>query len=129
MKLFVAALLFSLPLSVTALAAEKESFTPQRFDALQKSGALVLIDVHASWCSTCAKQQAILERFEQKHPDVPLHILQLDFDKQKEWVRHFKVPRQSTLLLFKGAEQRWFSVAETREAAIFKAILDEVSSQ
>jgi thioredoxin 1 len=129
MKQFILALVLVLPFTLPAMAVEKEPFTPDRFAALQKSGALILIDVHASWCSTCAKQQAILDRFAEKHPEVSLHVLQVDFDKQKEAVRNFKAPRQSTLLLYRGGEQRWFSVAETREPAIFEAILQESRKQ
>jgi len=99
-----------------------ESFTQARFEALQSEGALVLVDVAASWCPTCAKQKAVLERYRAERPNVDLHILRVDFDDQKNWVKHFKAPRQSTLLLFRGAEQVWFAVAETRAEVIFRAI-------
>jgi len=33
-----------------------------------------------------------------------------------------RAPRQSTLLLYKGETQFWYSVAETREDVIFEAI-------
>ena len=45
---------------------------------------------------------------------VTLHRLVVDFDRQKEWVKHFKAPRQSTLLVYKGTDQQWFAVAENR---------------
>ena len=38
-------------------------------------------------------------------------------------MRHFKAPRQSTFLLFKGEEQLWFAVAEVRDAVIFDRLL------
>ncbi len=103
-------------------AAATEPFTEERFQALQAEGALVLVDVHADWCPTCAKQQAILDAYQAARPAVTLHRLLVDFDSQKQWVKHFKAPRQSTLLLYRGPVQKWFSVAETREAEIFKAI-------
>jgi hypothetical protein len=56
------------------------------------------------------------------HPDVRLHILEVDFDRHKDWVRQFRAPRQSTLILFRGTEQRWYAVAETRREAIFAAL-------
>ncbi len=101
---------------------QKESFTPERFAALQQQGALVLLDVHADWCSTCAQQQRILAEYREQHPDVPLHVLQIDFDSQKQYVRQFRVPRQSTLILYRGDERQWFSVAETDPAKIFAAL-------
>ena len=105
-----------------------ESFTEARFVELQAAGEYVLIDIFATWCPTCAKQQKVLTSFREQHPDAPLHMLQIDFDDQKKWVKHFKAPRQSTLILYKGEEQIWFSVAQTRQDEIF-AELNVVLSQ
>ncbi len=101
----------------------KEDFTEARFKALQKQGALILVDVWASWCSTCAKQQEVLTEFRADHPGVPLHTLTVNFDTQKEWVKFFRAPRQSTMILFRGTEQIWFAVAETRSAKINEQLL------
>ena len=106
----------------TAFAQQKEAFTPQRFAELQRQGALVLLDVHADWCSTCAKQQQILADYRKQHPDVPLHTLRIDFDRQKQFVRKFRAPRQSTFILYQGKKQLWFSVAETSPDVIFKEL-------
>lgn len=108
--------------AAAAQAQEKEPFTEARFAALQKQDALVLIDVHATWCPTCAKQGEVLAAYQQAHPDVDLTILNVDFDDQKEWVTHFKAPRQSTLILYRGDERLWFSVAETDRERIFETI-------
>ena len=109
------------PLSL-AWASSKEPFTQERFDQLQSAGEVVLIDVYATWCPTCAKQQAVLEAYKKANPDKNLHTLVVDYDKQKDVVKAFRAPRQSTLLLFKGAKQHWFSVAETREQVIAEAL-------
>lgn len=102
-----------------ASQASKEAFTEARFATLQEQGALVLLDVFAPWCPTCAIQQRILADYAAKHPDVPLHVLTIDFDSQKEFVQKFRAPRQSTLILYRGKERIWFGVAETRPAVIF----------
>lgn len=101
---------------------ETEAFTPERFTELQEQDALILIDVFADWCGTCAQQQEILADFRDAHPDGPVHMLQVDFDRQKEHVRRFRAPRQSTLILFHGGERLWFSVAETNRDRIFAAL-------
>lgn len=127
MKPIMIAVILLLTLSFTAsgvVSSQHEVFTEERFEELQKGGELVLLDVHATWCTTCKKQQAILAEFREKHPGTKLHVLQIDFDKQKEWVRHFKAPRQSTLFLYRDGKQLWFSVAETRKDPIFAAILE-----
>jgi len=109
-------------LACSDATAASEPFSQARFEALQEQGALVLIDVAADWCPTCAKQAKAVEGYREAKPEVPLHVLRVDFDGQKDWVRHFKAPRQSTLILYRGDEQVWFSVAETDPAAISAAI-------
>ena len=102
--------------------ADKEPFTEARFASLQAEGALILVDIHADWCPTCARQQKVLDAYEASRPDLSLHRLVVDFDDDKQWVKHFAAPRQSTLILFRGTEKRWFSVAETNEERIFAAL-------
>jgi thioredoxin 1 len=116
----IAMLVLALALaSTSAFGQQKEAFTAERFAQLQEQGALILLDVYADWCPTCARQQEILAQFREQHPDVPLHVLQIDFDKQKRYVRQFRAPRQSTFILYRGTERVWFSVAETDPEVIF----------
>ncbi|TVP54479.1 MAG: thioredoxin [Halomonadaceae bacterium] len=110
-------MLFATP--ALALALEKEPFTNERFEQLREEGQLVLVDVFADWCSTCARQQEILKAYVAEHPDVDLHILEVNYDNDKAIVRQLRAPRQSTLLLYKGDRQHWFSVAETNKDAVF----------
>lgn len=120
MKKYIVGVFVALLASFSVLATE--SFTKAKFDRLQAEQAVVLVDVKASWCPTCAKQAKILKAYLKAHPESQLTVLTVDFDKQKRWVRHFKAPRQSTLLLFKGEERVWFSVAETRKKVIFEQL-------
>jgi thioredoxin 1 len=116
---FLLALVALVLSSAAASAQVKEKFTPERFAELQRQGALILIDVYADWCPTCAQQQKILADYQAAHADVPLRILEVDFDRQKEFVTRFSAPRQSTLILYRGTERIWFSVAETRADVVF----------
>lgn len=93
---------------------EKEPFTQERFNELREAGAVVLVDIFADWCPTCAKQQKLIQQYRTENPDNEFHILEVDFDDNKRAVRELRAPRQSTVLLFKGNEQYWYSVAETR---------------
>lgn len=102
----------------SAHAFDKEPFTQERFDELQAAGAVVLVDVFATWCPTCAKQQKAIAAYVEANPDNKFHVLVVDFDDNKDIVRQFRAPRQSTLLLYKGNEQFWFSVAESRPEVI-----------
>lgn len=97
---------------------EKEKFNLERFETLQKAGEVVLVDVYATWCSTCKKQQTAINSYRENNPDKMFYVLEVDFDSQKEFVKQFRAPRQSTLLIYKGDRQFWFSVAETRPEVI-----------
>ena len=72
----------------------------------------------ATWCPTCAKQQKAIAAYVEANPDTKFHVLVVDFDENKDIVRQLRAPRQSTLLLYKGNEQFWFSVAESRPEVI-----------
>jgi len=117
MKKLITALFLTL-VATAASALEKEPFSADRFAQLQSDGAVVLIDVYAEWCSTCKLQQQALQAYREKHPDNRFYILTIDFDTEKDLVRQFRAPRQSTLLLYKGENQFWYSVAETRRDVI-----------
>jgi thioredoxin 1 len=107
---------------VSAWALDAEPFSNERFAELQGKGELVLIDIFATWCPTCARQHEVLKKYQAEHPEVDLHILTVDYDEDRQTVRQLRAPRQSTLLLYKGDKQFWYSVAETREDVIFDAI-------
>ncbi|WP_231757368.1 thioredoxin family protein [Microbulbifer elongatus] len=114
--------ILALGLATSAMAQQNEPFDEARFKALKAAGEVVLVDVFAEWCPTCAKQQEVLKQYRAQNPDKQFHVLVVDFDQDKEWVRHFRAPRQSTLVLFVGEEQTWFSVAETRPEVIAREL-------
>jgi len=124
MKKLITTLSLLLGMSFNAFALDKEAFDKERFEQLQAENQVILVDVFATWCSTCAKQQEQLKQYRQQNPDKQFVILEVDFDTDKQWVTHFRAPRQSTLILYQGDERVWFSVAETRYESIANA-LDE----
>lgn len=109
--LFLAAF-FSLAFSNLASAAEKQAFTPKAFAAAQTAGQPILVEIHASWCSTCRAQHPILEELERDPKFQNLHVFQIDFDSQKEAVRSLRATMQSTLIVFNGKEERGRSVGD-----------------
>jgi thioredoxin 1 len=118
MKQIIAALSLTLALAGNALALEKEPYSEERFAALTAAGEVVLVDVFADWCSTCKRQQEIIKEYRAANPDKAFHILEVNFDSDKQLVRQLRAPRQSTLLLYSGESQFWYSVAETRPEVI-----------
>jgi len=117
-------LLFSIALylGAGAVSREAERFTPQRFSSLQAQDALILVEIHATWCVTCRRQREIVRRYRAAHPGVDLVLLSIDFDTQKSAVEALGARYQSTLAVYRGRERRWYAVGETREEVIFAAL-------
>ncbi len=94
-------------------AAAAEPYTAERLAALQATDAPVLIDVRADWCPTCKKQAEVLSVLLAEPAFAGFRVLNVDWDAQRDVARALGAPRQSTLIVFRGSEQRALSVAET----------------
>ncbi|MGL5335607.1 MAG: thioredoxin family protein [Enterovibrio sp.] len=125
-RTILAPLVLSLFFSASAAYAmdgnQRMPFTEQTWKEVQRQKQMTLLIVHADWCPTCKVQHKIINSYFQENPDSKIKQLVINFDTQKKWVTHFKAPRQSTLMLYDGSKQMWFSVAETREDKIFNAL-------
>lgn len=108
--------------------AQSMDFTEQAWKEAQRQNQVTLLVVHADWCPTCKAQHKVLSSYFKDNPNSKINQLIINFDTQKNWVTYFKAPRQSTLMLYKGDKQIWFSVAETREDKIFKVLKDAESA-
>src|SRR5258708_15339940 len=104
--------------SATAFAAEEKPFTRQAFQAAQNDGRSILVEIHASWCPTCAAQKPILSKLFADPKFKNLAVFRVDFDSQKDEVRNFKARLQSTLITFKASEEIARSVGDTNAASI-----------
>ena len=122
----IIALSFILALSLSSLAnaLEKMPYSAAAFDKSQADGDTVLIDVYASWCPTCERQQLIIDAYLKQQPQSQIKVMVVDYDNDKTAVKRFKAPRQSTLSIYRNHQQRYFSVAETRRRIIHQALRD-----
>lgn len=109
-------LLLPLVTALTAFAAQP--FDPAGFDALQKQGKPVLVEIHADWCPTCKAQEPILSDLLKTPEFSGLTALRVDFDKQKDAVKSFKAQYQSTLIVFKGGREVGRSTGDTKKESI-----------
>lgn len=101
-----------------AQAASEAKFTEAAFAAAQAAGKPILVEVHADWCPTCAKQKPILGKLGADPANKELVRLVVDFDAQKDVLRALKVQTQSTLIAYRGAQEKDRSVGVTDEALI-----------
>jgi thioredoxin 1 len=100
-------------LAPAAFAAETVPYTPAAFDAAQKTGRSILVEIHATWCPTCKAQAPILADLEKNPKFQNLLVLHVDFDSQKDAVRRFGARMQSTLITFKAGKETGRSVGDT----------------
>ena len=107
-----------------ARAAMEAPFTQAAFTAAQQQGKPILVDITASWCPTCAKQRPILAQLAQDPAFKDLQVYAVDFDAQKDVVRAMGAQMQSTLIVFRGKDERGRSTGDTAPASI-KALLDK----
>ncbi|MEZ5616591.1 MAG: thioredoxin family protein [Rhodocyclaceae bacterium] len=108
------ALAFMLP----ALAAPAQPFDEAAFRKAQQEGRTVLVEVHADWCSACAKQKPILESLGKDKAFEKVVRFSVDFDKPGNALKLFRVSSQATLLVFKGEREIARSTFDTNPDSI-----------
>ena len=118
--------IFALLLFSGCVFAGEQAFTQQAFEQLQKEGKPTLVSVHADWCPTCRRQEPIVKDLLKRAPYDQITALRVDFDRQKEVLKSFKVIKQSTLIVFKDGEEVGRSLGDTHperiEALLKKAL-------
>jgi thioredoxin 1 len=101
-------------------SAPRVKFTPAAFDAAQKAGKPILVEITAPWCPTCRQQKPIINTLAARPEYAGVVIMEVDFDSQKRDLTTLKATSQSTLIAFKGTAETGRSVGETRAAEIEK---------
>jgi thioredoxin 1 len=103
---------------IAGALAEPVAFNQPAFEAAQKQGKPILVQITASWCPICAKQRPILSQLEAEPRFKDLIVYNIDFDSQKDEVRAMGAQKQSTLIVFDGTTEKGRSTGETDPAAI-----------
>lgn len=121
------ALLLATSLMFTSVAtADSKTYNQANFDALQKAGKSILLEVHAPWCPTCRVQAPIINELIEEKEYQAITLLRIDFDSQKDALKKFNVSKQSTLIVFKGEKETGRSTGDTAfekiEALVQKAL-------
>ena len=106
---FFTALAFATP----ATSAGLNAFDAQAFAALQASGKPILVDVRADWCPTCKRQAPIISSLLASPEFRDYAVVAVDFDSQRDALRQFRVTQQSTLIVFKGKDEKGRSTGVT----------------
>lgn len=101
-----------------AFAAEQATYSPAALASAQAAGKPVVVDVSATWCTTCAAQKPIVQSLLQQPQFKDLVLLRVDFDTQKAALRKLGVRAQSTFVVYKGKQEVGRSTGDTDKASI-----------
>lgn len=99
-------------------------YAPEAFAAAQASGDPVVVDVFAPWCPTCRAQAPILDELRQDDRLADATFIKVNFDDNKAFLRAHRIPRQSTILVFKGRTEVARSIAETNRMRLRAVVLN-----
>ncbi len=119
--------LFAAAFAVAGLVQAAMASTPyseSAFKSAQATGAPILVEIHANWCSTCKAQTPIIDALAVQPKFKNLKIFRVDFDSQKSDVQKFGAKMQSTLIVYKGNSEVGRSVGDTKRDSI-AALLDK----
>lgn len=126
---FIALTAAAMAIAPAAMAggAKTVDYRPGVIKNALADGKTVFVDYAADWCSTCARQERVIEALRKSNPAYnSMVFVRVDWDKygRKSVTRDRGVPRRSTLILLKGDDELGRIVAGTGEREI-KALLDK----
>lgn len=117
--LILSAAAAALPMAAQAAFID---YTPELLADRLAKGETVFIDFSATWCSTCAAQERVINALKADNPDYAARItfIKADWDTwgKSEIVQTMKIPRRSTLVVLKGDKELGRIVAGTGQAEI-----------
>lgn len=120
----------ALLIGATQLTAQSstgwQTYSQSEFNAAQRSGKTIVVDVYADWCPTCRAQAPILEELRSEHQSKDVLFVKVNFDDEKGFLRAHRIPRQSTVLVFKGTNEVARSIAETNRTRLRRVVLDAI---
>lgn len=126
-KILLAEVALVVGLCGPALAAIEYPYSQAQFAKVAETGKPVLVDITASWCPVCHVQKSVINRALMSNPAYANYvILDVDFDSQKDAVRHFDATSQSTLIFFKGGKEVARLVGVT-DPEVINAMMDRAA--
>lgn len=102
-------------------AVELQPYNEASVMQAQQQGKPHAIHFHADWCPTCRAQEKVFQSLkDDKEIDFPIYVA--NYDKEKDLKRKLNVRTQSTLVIYRGAEERGRLAGETDAAKIRTAL-------
>ncbi len=103
-------------------------YAPGVLDEALSKGKAVLLDFKASWCSTCATQERVLNALKAENPayEAGIIFINVDWDAygNSELAKMLKIPRRSTLVAIGPNRQEIGRIVAGTGRKEIKALLD-----
>lgn len=121
----IATFLFLAAFSSMVFALEgAETYQADQFKHAQDQGKMIVVDIYKDGCGTCLKQVPALEAAREMYPDA--QFFRVDFASDDEAVKKFRAIKQSTIIVYRGTEERGRSMGETNKDKLLKMISNGV---
>ncbi|MFT5786152.1 MAG: thioredoxin 1 [Ascidiaceihabitans sp.] len=126
-RLFLATVAAATVAPIVAMASDYVTYTDGIIEKALAEGKTVFVDYSASWCSTCHRQERVINALRAQDPayDAAMTFVKVDWDDYGDHeVAVFRnVPRRSTLIVLRGDAELGRVVAGTSQAQI-KELMD-----
>lgn len=106
----LAAWLFALP----ALALDIVPYQAEPFAAARAAGKVTAIQFHSGWCPICVMQERGVRALKDDKAFDQVTVYQADFFKEEALRKQFNVTSFSTLVIFRGNEERARTTGDSR---------------
>lgn len=110
-------LIAGLALMPSLAAATTVEYTPGLINEALTEGKTVFVDYSATWCSTCKRQERLINQLRERNPiyDQHLTFVRVDWDLYSDHAvtESRNIPRRSTLIVLNGEEELGRMVAGT----------------
>ena len=130
-RLFAGLLTFGLFVALSggvfdnAALAGTVKYSAKKFEKIKNSGKAVMLDFYAPWCGTCRTQSRVIKALRANntaYEKITFMTVDWDTNKSKPIAQGFKIPRRSTLVMFKGGREVGRVVAGTSSKVIKKLL-------
>ena len=118
-------------LAVAPFAAHAASYVTYKPGVIENAlaeGKTVFVDYSATWCSTCKRQERVIDGLRAADPkyDSAMVFVKVDWDDygNHKVSKSRNIPRRSTLLVLRGKSELGRIVAGTAESDI-QALMDK----
>lgn len=95
-----------------AWALDIAPYSAATLAARQQAGEAVSLHFHADWCPTCRAQSQVFESL-RNDATVPGTLLVVNYDKERDIKKKLGVRTQSTLIVYRGTDEKTRLAGET----------------